>query len=168
MIIVNIKGMDVFHIISKTKELHPALVSLYKVKEDDLLFYAQEGFVVHDGIEQTSFVLFVYIEADEKYKNKEKDVMRVIKNILSDTAIHFYFKFTYKKEDEEYLIKDEKYPLYMTDENVVKAHQEHDSDEEPYLGNVISEYENYIDSHPNASADELYSALMNINHKDKK
>lgn len=167
MIIVTIKGMDVYHIMKKTKELHPALVSLYKLdNEDDLLFYAQEGYVTHNGVDQTSFVLFVYIDADIKYKEKEKEVTRKIKQILSDTAIHFYFRFNYKEEGDELLLKDDSYPLYMKDDNMIKVDHDHSHDEEePFMGNVISEYEKYIDDNPNASPEELYKALMDIKNK---
>ncbi len=166
MVIVTIKGMDVYHIMKKTKELHPALVSLYNLKnEEDLIFYAQEGYVTHNGVDQTSFVLFVYIDADKEYKGKEKEVTRKIKQILSDTAIHFYFRFTYKDKDEELLLKDDSYPLYMKDDNMVKVDSDHDHDEEPFMGDVIGEYEKYIDENPNASPEELYKALMNIKNK---
>lgn len=168
MIIVTIKGMDVYHIMKKTKDLHPALVSLYKLdNEDDLLFYAQEGYVTHNGVDQTSFVLFVYIDADSKYKDKEKEVTRKIKQILSDTAIHFYFRFTYKDKEDELLLKDDSYPLYMKEDNMVKVNHDHnhESEEEPFMGDVISNYEKYIDENPNASPEELYKALMDIKNK---
>lgn len=169
MVIVTIKGMDVFHLMSKTKELHPAIASIYKIEnEEDLLFYCQEGFVVHNGVDQTSFVLFVYIDADEKYKDKEKEVTRKIKQILSDTAVHFYFRFTYKKGDEELLLKDTTYPLYMKDDNMIKVEHDidkHHHDDEPFMGNVISEYEKFVDDNPDASPEELYQALMNIKNK---
>ena len=175
MVIVTLKGMDVYHLMSKTKDLHPAIASIYKIEnEDDLLFYCQEGFVAHNGVDQTSFVLFVYIDADIKYKDKEKEVTRKIKQVLSDTAIHFYFRFTYKNEGDELLLKDSTYPLYMKDDNMIKvegennhSHEhnfEHD-DEEPFMGNVISEYEKYVESNPDATPEELYKALMSIKNK---
>ena len=173
MVIINLKGMDEYHLISKTKELHPAIASIYNLEnEEDLLFYCEEGFVAHNGVDQTSFVLLVYIDADIKYKDKEKEVIRKIKQILSDTAIHFYFRFTYKNENDELLIKDPTYPLYMKDDNMIKVEHNHDhhdhyhdNEEEPFMGNVISEYEKYVDSNPNATPEELYKALMDIKNK---
>ena len=66
----------------------------------------------------------------------------------------------------------------MTENNVVKAEDAHDHDheddddqsyseeyEEPYMGDIIGEFDAYIQKHPDATNDEIYQALTEIREK---
>ena len=62
----------------------------------------------------------------------------------------------------------------MTDKNMVKAEEAHDHEheeevdeyseeyEEPYMGDIISEFDEYIQKHPDATNEEVYEALSGI------
>jgi len=177
MIIVSIFGMDYYEAISKTKKLHKPLLEAYGIKDEELEFFAPESFIIHNGFEQTSFRLNIRVEAPLQYQDKEKEVKEILLEGLKDVAIHFRILFTYFDPAHEYLSLDDTYPLYMNDSNTVKAETEEEADEkeeeqnreeeqeEPYMGDIISEFDEYIQAHPNASSEEVYKALTGIREK---
>ena len=169
MITVSLLGMDYYHAIDVTKKIHSRLVEIYRCKDEDLVFFAPESFIIHDGIEQTSFRLNIKVEAPEMYMDKESEVRDALFDSLKDVAIHFRLLFTYFDPEHEYLKIDDTYPEYMTENNVVKAEDAHDHDheddddqsyseeyEEPYMGDIIGEFDAYIQKHPDATNDEIY------------
>ncbi len=175
MIIIKLFGMDSYEAIRYTKKLEKKLVDLYQINEDEIEFYAGEGFIIHNGFEQTNFCLNIEIEAPEQYEEIENEVKDTITDILRDenVAVHFHFLFTYFNPVHEYLLNDESYPLYMSESNTIKAEEEevdtsedNDEDEEeydePYMGDIIGEFDEYVKKHPNASNREIYEALSGI------
>lgn len=173
MITISLLGMDSYLAIELTKKLHKGLVSIYRCNEDDLIFYAPQSFLIHDGFEQTSFRLNVTIEAPEEYEELENDIKDFLFENLGDTAIHTRILFRYFEPEHEYLNIDESYPLYMNDSNTIKA-DDHDDEidetneedeeeyEEPYMGDIIGEFDKYIQKHPDATNQEVYEALSGI------
>ncbi len=178
MITVSLLGMDHYYAIDVTKKIHQRLVEIYRCKDEDLIFFAPESFLIHDGFEQTSFRLNIEVEAPETYIDKEKEVRDALFEALSDVAIHFRLLFRYFEPEHEYLKIDDTYPEYMNDNNVVKAEHDHDEEEEegsdedysedyeePYMGDIIGEFDAYIQKHPDATNEEIYQALTGIREK---
>lgn len=176
MITVSLLGMDSYNAIEVTKKIHSKLLSIYSCRDEDLIFFAPESFLIHDGIEQTSFRLNIEVEAPEYYQDKEVEIKDAIVDSLKDVAIHFRVLFRYFNPEHEYLSIDDTYPEYMTDSNMVKAETDHDHEhehenddqdyeeeyEEPYMGDIIGEFDAYIQAHPDATNDEIYQALSGI------
>lgn len=175
MITVSILGMDFYEAISKTKALHKKLVEAYQIEDDELEFFAPESFIIHDGHEQTSFRLNIKVEAPYGEEDKETFVKDIILEGLKDVAVHFRIVFSYFDPEHEYLSIDDSYPKYLNDHNTVKAEEDHEDEEEqqneeetydePYMGDIISEFDEYIQAHPNASNEEVYQALTGIREK---
>lgn len=174
MITVSILGMDYYEAIAKTKLLHKKLVEAYQIDDDELEFFAPESFIIHDGHEQTSFRLNIKVEAPYTQQDKEELVKDIIFDALKDVAVHFHLLFTYFDPEHEYFKIDDSYPMYMNDHNTVKADDHDHEDEqqneeetydEPYMGDIISEFDEYVKSHPNASNQEVYEALSGIRNK---
>ena len=183
MITVTLLGMDIYDAISKTKKLVKPLMDLYGVKENEIEFYAPQGFIIHDGMEQTSFRLNVTIEAPLSKKDKEKEAVGILTSSLKEVAIHFRVLFRYFDPANEHIVLDPEYPEYMNAGNTVHASSEEEESsknyeeegEEPYMGEIIPEFDKYIKEHPEASKEEVYNALMGIrkdvtatHHKDEK
>lgn len=174
MVTVSILGMDYYEAISKTKLLHEKLVKAYNLEDDELEFFAPESFIIHNGFEQTSFRLNIQVEAPFDDEDKEEEVKNIIFDALKDVAVHLRVVFRYFEPEHEYLKIDDTYPKYMSESNTVKAdnhdheheHEEENDDEEiydePYMGDIMSEFDEYIQAHPNASNEEVYKALMGI------
>jgi hypothetical protein len=173
MITVSILGMDYYEAIAKTKLLHKKLVEVYGIEDDELEFFAPESFIIHDGFEQTSFRLNIKVEAPFDDMDKEEEVRDIIFDALKDVAVHLRVVFTYFEPEHEYLKIDDTYPKYMSEKNTVKADDhDHDHDEEenepeenydePYMGDIMGEFDEYIKAHPNATNEEVYRALTEI------
>ena len=172
MIIISLLGMDSIYAIDVTKKLHKPLVEAFGCEENELMFFAPQSFLIHNGIEQTSFHLNIEIEAPYDYEDREQEIKAALIDNLSDVAIHLRIVFKYFDPERETLLLDETYPEYMTEDNTVKAaHHHHDQeeideydeeDEEPYIGDIIEKFDAYIKEHPNASSDEVYQALTEI------
>lgn len=176
MIIVSLLGMDYYYAIEITKKMHSRLVEAYNCKDEDLNFFAPDSFLIHDGIEQTSFRLNITVEAPFEYQDKEETIKDIIFDSLKDVAVHFRLLFKYFEPEHEYFKLDDTYPEYMKDNNMVKAEDDHnienDEDEEdydeydePYMGDIISEFDEYIKQHPDATNQEIYDALSGIREK---
>lgn len=175
MIIVSILGMDYYEAIEKTEGLHDKLAAAYHVEKNQLEFFAPQSFIIHDGIEQTSFRLNINIEAPYGTEDREEEVRDILFDHFKNTAIHMRVFFRYFDPEHEYLKIDEEYPEYMTPSNVVKAerahrHEEEVKDEEefeeeyeePYMGDIITEFEAYVKEHPEATPNEVYQAISGI------
>lgn len=177
MITIKLFGMDSYEAIRYTKKLNKKLAELYDVSENEIEFFACEGFIIHNGFEQTNFRLDVEIEAPEQFEELENEVKDSICDFLREenVAVHFRFLFTYFDPSHEYLLTDESYPLYMNDNNTVKAKNEEDEEvdtssdsddeeeyDEPYMGDIIGEFDEFIKNHPNATNREIYEALAGI------
>jgi hypothetical protein len=175
MVIVTLSGMDIYEAIDETKRLHAPLIALYGLKENELEFYAPEGFIIHNGIEQTAFRLNITVEAPIDKKDKEADAVKILTTALKNVAIHFRVLFRYFDPANEHLVLDATYPEYMDESNTVKAESQkqfeeeqknekafEEESEEPYMGEIIPEFDKYIKEHPDATSDEVYAALAGI------
>lgn len=175
MIIVEILGMDYYEAIDKTALLHDKLIKAYDVKENDLEFFAPQSFIIHDGMEQTSFRLNIVVEAPEGYEDKEEEVKNILFDHFKDIAIHMRVLFRYFDPEHEYLKIDQDYPEYMTPSNTVKAERAHDEEEkeeeeenyeeeyaEPYMGDIIGQFDAYVKEHPDAKPEEVYEVISGI------
>lgn len=173
MIVVDIMGIDTILAISEEKKVHQDLANIYEIDEEDLIFRALEGFIIHNGVEQTSFLLDLKIQAPTEYIKKEEEVKAYLFNAFKDVSIHKRILFTYFDEERETIFKDDDYPLYMSDKNVVHIQHENEEEydeyeethEEPYMGEILSEFDNYIKEHPNADEKEVYEVLSGIREK---
>lgn len=178
MITITLKGMDIYLAIAQNKKFHNKIAEIYDVNPEEIEFFATEGFVIHNGIEQTSFRLNIEVEAPEEFEDEDLEikVKDALIEGLKDVAIHFHIVFRYFNPSHEYMSIDEDYPLYMTDSNTVKAidpEAEHDHEheeeiedgEEPYMDDIIAEFDEYVKEHPNATNKEVYEALAGIREK---
>ncbi|MFA6829977.1 MAG: hypothetical protein WCR67_04670 [Bacilli bacterium] len=175
MVIIKLFGMDIYQAIPESKKLHARLVKLYDIPDNELEINAEEGFIIHAGHEQTSFRLDVTIKAPEQYEEMENEVKDTILDALKDVSVHFHLIFEYFNPEHEYTILDDSYPLYLTDDNTVEAEEEghnhvdeeeHEDDEEeydePYMGDIITEFDEYVKKHPEATNKEIYEVLAGI------
>lgn len=174
MITIKLLGIDAFLAIELTKGLHDKLVHAYDVDDEDIVFYAPGGFIIHNGVEQAAFLLKVEVEAPYGNEGKEEEIKDILTEAFKDAAIHFHIIFKYFDPQHEYVMVNENYPLFLTDDNVVKAHHHEEEEEEleeemdePYMGNILSRFDEYIKDHPNATNEEIYQVITDIRKEEE-
>lgn len=179
MIFVKIEGTDQYLAADYSKDIEGKLVKLYGIPEQDINFIISGSLFTHKGQEQTSFQVVCEIVAPEKFEVKEKEVEKYLAESLQNIAIHSHILFTYFKENHYYDETNPEYPLYMTEENMVKAETEDEYNEEKeseddngsdlddgiYMGNVFQELDDFVASHPEMSKDE--ATLLYYKNKAK-
>ncbi len=170
MILISLLGMDMYQAIDFSRKLHDPLVKAFGCSDDDLNFYAPSSFLIHNGTEQTSFWIEVRVIASDEYRHCQERVSEILVKALDDVSVHQHIIFSYFDEDSEVIHTDPDYPLYMTDSNTVRAEEHHhnedeeeeDLEEEPYYGAIISQFDEYIKEHPDATNREIYEVLAGI------
>ena len=84
----------------------------------------------------------------KKYEVFEKIVFTIISKTLSKYVIHMNIQFVYFDEEHCYSYKNEEYPLYMSESNVVYDggyEDESDEDVEVYDGNIFENLDELIE-----------------------
>lgn len=144
MITVSILGLDQYVVGHYSGEVSQRLAKLYETSNDDIMFYAPDSFLFHDGVEQTSWNVLVRVSAPLKFKRLQDVVAKFIIGTLESVAIHIAVEFTYFKDEDHYEKINREYPRFITDENLVyadKTIEEMEDEEEPeiYEGNVFAD-----------------------------
>ena len=144
MIIVTLKGADVFLSGEVERALFPLLAKVYNVDENELILHAQDGYLYHDGMDQTSFNLIVKVEADVSFESKEKEAAECIIKVMKNYAIHTRVYFAYFESKHVYESINEEYPLFINSGNVASFENDEESEVEVYDGNIFEEYEDVL------------------------
>lgn len=164
MIFIKIEGADPYIASDFTADIWEDLARKFNTNENNILFKVENSLLVHKGQEQTSFVVLVEVEAPSSFKPVEKEVEKFLAEKLKNLAVHSHILFKYFEESSHYDETDESYPLYLTADNMVKAMEEDEATssdeedeatvEEPYMGNVFKELDDFVASHPEMSQEE--------------
>lgn len=144
MITVKIIGIDPYSLRNLSKDLTGELANLCEVDEKDINFYAPEGLLVHDGVEQNTWNVHVNVEAPRKIKVLEQQIADVLAGYVKHIAIHVTVIFNYYLAEERHEYINKEYPVYLTEENEVtieEENSENDNLEEVYTGNVFENIE---------------------------
>ena len=168
MITITILGLDPYLLKQLSRELTKQLVEVYECGEDGIDFFAPEGLLIHNGIDQTSWNIEIRVNAPLKVKALEKQAFEVIKGGLGNFCINAVVIFNYYSIDNRYEIIRDEYPRYMDECNPYYKDEsssncdddcccgddcecDHEDgchcghcdqdDEEPYLGNAFEDFE---------------------------
>lgn len=144
MITISILGLDQYVVGHYSSEVSQRLAKLYETSNDEIMFYAPDSFLFHDGVEQTSWNVLVRVSAPAKFKRLQDVVAKFIIGTLEGVAIHIAVEFSYFKDEDRYEKINRDYPRFITDENLVyadKTIEEMEDEEEPeiYEGNVFAD-----------------------------
>ena len=148
MINISILGLDQFVVGDYSREITKKIADAYEINEDEILFYAPQAFIFHKGFDQSAYNVVVKVEAERKYEVFEKIVFTIISKTLSKYVIHMNIQFVYFDEEHCYSYKNEEYPLYMSESNVVYDggyEEESDEDVEVYDGNIFENLDELIE-----------------------
>ncbi|MEG0034031.1 MAG: hypothetical protein RR578_03085 [Bacilli bacterium] len=144
MITVKIVGIDPYSLTQISKEMTDELANLCEVDSDEVNFYAPEGLVVHNGVEQNTRYVTAYVEAPRKIKVLENQIAECVARYLQHIAINVIVLFNYYLTEERHVFFNEEYPRYMAVNNTVNIEEDEFDDEEKdeeieeiYTGNVF-------------------------------
>lgn len=164
MIFIKIEGADQYIASEFSGDIWEDLAKVFNTSQDKILFTVENSLLVHKGQEQTNFVALVEVLAPSKFKAVEKEAEKFLAEKMKNLAVHTHIIFTYYEEESHYDETDENYPLYLAADNMVKAEsdepvedEEYDDDEvveEPYMGNIFQELDEYVAAHPEMSQEE--------------
>ena len=142
MITISILGLDQYVVGTYSKNHTKNLASLFETNLDNISFYAPNSYMFHNGVEQTSWNTLVRIHAPHKYEVLEKKVAKYILETLKEFTINLSIEFYYYEEEHRYAYNNEKYPHFLTEDNVVNVEEEElGEDEELFEGNIFEEFE---------------------------
>jgi len=159
MITISILGLDQYVVGHYSGEVSARLAKLYETSNDEIMFYAPDSFLFHDGVEQTSWNVLVRVSAPLKFKKLQDVVAKFIIGTLEGVAIHIAVEFSYFKDEDRYEKINRDYPRFITDENLVyadKTIEEMEDEEEPeiYEGNVFADLDKKLATGGNAKKDD--------------
>lgn len=148
MITITVLGIEPYLLRQVSKACTDKLANLYECKKDEIDFFAPEGLLVHDGVEQNTWNLIVRVHAPLKVKIMEDKAVKIIHQFLKDTCINMSVEFYYYSLDNRYEFNSTDHPRFMTEENLVVEDEEEieeASQEEPYLGDVFEEFNKQVE-----------------------
>ncbi len=146
MITIDILGLDQYVTGTYSKNHSKNLASLFECSVDDISFYAPNSYIFHDGVEQTSWNTIVRIHAPERYVVFEKKIAKYILETLKEFAINISIEFYYYELEHHYAYNNEKYPHFLSDDNLVNVEEETlEEGEELYEGNIFEDFEKKLE-----------------------
>ena len=149
MVTISIYGLDQYVVGHYSKEHTANLASLFEVDEKDIVFYAPNAYVFHNGVEQTSWNTIVKVNAPEQCEKLEDKVANYITKTLKEFSIHLVIEFYYYHKHHRYEYVNKEYPRYISEENVVNVEdEEYQEGDEIYEGNMFEGFEEkYEEAH---------------------
>lgn len=130
MITITILGMDTYLLEQVSKALTDKLACLYEYDKDKINFFAPEGSLVHDGVEQNTWNIIIKVEAPIKVKPLEKQALALLHEYTKNLCINSNVMFTYYTSETIYEFINDDYPRFMTEENSVYIDDENELDSE--------------------------------------
>ncbi|MFA7032839.1 MAG: hypothetical protein WC201_04690 [Bacilli bacterium] len=130
MITIIFYGLDQFVVGHLSKDLTPLVAKLYEVEEDEVNFIAPNCMVFHNGTEQTSWNIIIHVHAPMKVSVLQDTMANLLLNGIGEVAIHTAVEFYYYSQDNRYQKINDKYPRYITEENIVTSDESLESDED--------------------------------------
>ena len=152
MITITILGIDPYLLRDVSKDLTSKLAELYEVEEDDINFFAPEGLLAHNGVEQNTWNIIVRVHAPLKVQVLQEDAAEVIHNYIMNLCVQSAIEFYYYHEDDRYEFINENSERYMTEDNSNyvetddedegdEENEEESKDEDIYLGNAFADFD---------------------------
>ena len=121
MITILIYGLDQFVTGRLSRELLPGLSELYETEEEEIDFIAPESMTFHNGVEQTSWNIYVKVRASYKYELLQDVVAKYLLSELSTYSININLEFEYFDDRNTYQRINQEYPRFITEENMVSV-----------------------------------------------
>ena len=130
MVTINIYGLDQFVVGELSQRISRDIAKIYEMDEDEIHFIASNNMVFHNGNEQTSWRVFVEVNAPKKVEVLQEQMCNLLVHYISEVAIHLEIVFKYFSIDHYHKSLNNNYPLFLEDKNIVNMEQEYSEDME--------------------------------------
>ena len=144
MVTINIYGLDQFVVGELSARISRDIAKLYEMDEDEIHFISTNNMVFHEGNEQTSWRVFVEVTAPKKVEVLQEQMFMLLKHHISEVAIHLDVLFKYYSVDHHLNSRNNEYPLFLEDKNLVNFDEEYnedmeegEGDDEIYTGDIF-------------------------------
>ncbi len=144
MVTINIYGLDQFVVGELSERISKDVAKIYEMDEDEIHFISSNNMVFHKGNEQTSWRVFVEVNAPKKVEVLQDQVASILAHYISEVAIHLEILFRYYSSDHYYKQMNPDYPLFLEDQNIVNLEEEYHEDmeegegeDEIYTGDIF-------------------------------
>ena len=130
MVTINIYGLDQFVVGELSQRISKDIAKIYEMDEDEIHFISSNNMVFHNGEEQTSWRVFVEVNAPKKVEVLQGQICNLLAHYISEVAIHLEIIFKYYSVDHYYKHLNPDYPLFLEDKNTVTFSEEYSEDME--------------------------------------
>jgi hypothetical protein len=148
VITITILGIDPYLLRQISANCTDKLADIYECKVDDIDFFAPEGLLVHNGVEQNTWNLLIRVHAPLKVKVMEDQAVKILHQFIKEACVNMSIEFYYYSQDSRYEFLSDDHPRFMTEENTIvedKEEFEQEEGEEPYLGDIFSEFNGEVE-----------------------
>lgn len=130
MVTINIYGLDQFVVGELSQRISKDIAKIYEMDEDEIHFISSNNMVFHNGEEQTSWRVFVEVNAPKKVEVLQGQICNLLAHYISEVAIHLEAVFKYYSVDHYYKHLNPDYPLFLEDKNTVTFSEEYSEEME--------------------------------------
>jgi hypothetical protein len=147
MITVSFLGLDSYVVGRFSKDATKKLAVLLRTSVDEILFYAPDSFLYHEGVEQTSWQALIKVDMPTSKAKYAKDVAEFLLDETEDFIIHAQVEIRFFDDANVYKRINREYPLFLTGDQLENEEEENELDEDGnpypdlYEGNVFAGHE---------------------------
>lgn len=145
MVTINIYGLDQFVVGELSQRISKDIAKLLEMDEDEIHFISSNNMVFHNGNEQTSWRVFVEVNAPKKVEVLQDQLCNLLAHYISEVAIHLEIIFKYYSVDHYFKHLNNDYPLFLEDKNLVNFEETYSEDleegeeeDEIYTGDIFA------------------------------
>lgn len=145
MVTINIYGLDQFVVGELSQRITSNIAKIYEMDEDEVHFISSNNMVFHKGDEQTSWRVFVEVNAPKKVEVLQDQICNLLAHYISEVAIHLEIIFKYYSSGHYYKKLNNDYPLFLEDKNLVNFEETYSEDmeegegeDEIYTGDIFA------------------------------
>lgn len=144
MVTINIYGLDQFVVGELSQRISKDIAKIYEMDQDEIHFISSNNMVFHNGEEQTSWRVFIEVNAPKKVEVLQEQICSLLTHYVSEVAIHLEIIFKYYSVDHYYKHLNPDYPLFLEDKNIVNMEEtyseemeEGEGDDEIFTGDIF-------------------------------
>ena len=130
MITIQILGLDNFVVGQYSREHGENLAQLFETEEQNVSFLSGDAVYFHGGVEQSSWNALIIVRAPHKYEACERQVADYLLRTLNLYTINLQVEFVYFHDHSYYEAISDKYPRFITSDQVREVTAEVGDEEE--------------------------------------